>query len=156
MKNYISAFLISATLINITGCLKGDEPCTPKNVQSEQAAMTAFANSNGITATIHPSGINYQIVNQGSGPTPTVQSTLTANYVGKFLNGNIFDQSNGNPIVFNLSGVIAGWQIALPLIQKGGVIKMIIPSSLAYGCAGRGSIGPDQVLYFEVTLVDVQ
>ncbi len=156
MKKNLSVISVSMLLVGITGCLKGDEQCTPKNVQSEQAAMTAFANSNGINATIHASGINYQIINQGSGPTPTAQSKVTANYVGKFLNGTIFDQSNGTPIVFSLSGVIAGWQIALPLIQKGGVIKMIIPSSLAYGCTGYRTIPPDEVLYFEVTLVDVQ
>ena len=71
------------------------------------------------------------------------------------MNGTIFDSNTGAPIQFILGQVIPGWQLGLPLIQKGGVIRLIIPSSLAYGCTGSGSIPGDSVLYFEVELVDV-
>lgn len=159
MKKILSAISISMVLIGGTSCLKGDDPCTPKSVQSESAAIAAYASTNGINGTTHPSGIYYEILNAGTGNFPTASSTITANYVGRFVSTNaIFDQSTPatGPIVFNLNGVIAGWQIAIPLAKKGQIIKMIIPSSLAYGCTGRGSIGPDEALYFEVTLVDVQ
>jgi FKBP-type peptidyl-prolyl cis-trans isomerase len=71
------------------------------------------------------------------------------------LNGTQFDAS-ANPVSFLLSGVIKGWQIGIPLIKKGGRIKLVIPSSLAYGCKGQNSIGPNSPLYFEVTLTDVR
>ncbi len=156
MKKILSILSVSLLLVVNTGCIKGEDPCTPRSVQNEQAAMTTFATTNGINATVHTSGINYEIISQGSGVNPTLQSTLTVNYVGKYMDGSIFDQTTTTPAVFPLSNVIAGWQIILPLIQKGGRIKMIIPSSLAYGCAGYRSVPPDAILFFDVTLVDVQ
>ncbi|MEO5947637.1 MAG: FKBP-type peptidyl-prolyl cis-trans isomerase [Chitinophagaceae bacterium] len=159
MKKFLSIISLSILLVGNTSCLKDKEACTPKSLQSESAAISAYATANGINGTTHASGIYYEILNAGTGNFPTASSTITANYVGRFISNNtIFDQSTPatGPIVFNLNGVIAGWQIAIPLAKKGQTIKMIIPSSLAYGCTGRGSIGPDEVLYFEVTLVDVQ
>lgn len=156
MKKFLSILSISILLFCNTSCLKDDQVCTPRSVQNEQAAMTSFATTNGINAIVHSSGVNYEIITQGSGVAPTLQSTLTVNYVGKYMDGTIFDQTNGTPAVFPLSNVIAGWQIILPQIQKGGRIKMIIPSSLAYGCTGYLSVPPDAVLFFDVTLVDVQ
>ena len=67
-----------------------------------------------------------------------------------------FDSATTTPISFNLGGVIMGWQIGLSLLQKGGVIRLIIPSSLAYGCRDNGSIKANSILYFDVELVDVQ
>lgn len=159
MKKFLSIISISILLLGNTACLKGDEACTPKSVQSEQAAIQAYATANNITGAFHSSGIYYEIVNPGSGPTPTSTSTVTANYTGRFITNNtIFDQTTPatGPASFPLNGVIAGWQIALPLIQKGGNIKIIIPSSLAYGCTGFRTIAPDEVLFFDITLVDVQ
>ena len=72
------------------------------------------------------------------------------------MDGTIF-QSNatGDPASLGLNQVIQGWQLALPLIKKDGVIKIIVPSSLAYGCAGYASIPGDAVLFFEIQLLDV-
>lgn len=140
-------------MIAVTGCVK-DKGCQEKTVQSEEGAILAYAASNSITATKHSSGLYYQILNPGSGPTPSASSTLSVEYTGKRLNGTIFDQQL-TPISLPLRDVIAGWQLGLPLIQKGGTIKLIIPSSLAYGCAGRSSIEPYAILYFEIELVDV-
>jgi FKBP-type peptidyl-prolyl cis-trans isomerase FkpA len=139
-----------------SGCLKSNE-CKPKSVQSEEGAITAFAAANSITATRHSSGLYYQIINPGSGVTPTISSRIYVTYVGKLLDGTIFDQqSNSSQTGFYLSQVVPGWQIALPLIQKGGQIKFIVPSSLGYGCTAQGPIPANAVLYFDVTLVDVQ
>jgi FKBP-type peptidyl-prolyl cis-trans isomerase FkpA len=119
--------------------------------------MLSYANANGITPTTHSSGMLYQIVNAGAGATPTATSTVTVRYTGKFMDGRVFDSNaTGSPISFGLNQVIQGWQLGLPLIKKDGLIKLIIPSSLAYGCAGYGSIPGDAVLYFEVQLIDVQ
>jgi FKBP-type peptidyl-prolyl cis-trans isomerase len=152
-------YLFIAPLFSILffGCIKGEDPCQEKTVQSEQAAITAYAAQNGITPTMHPSGINYQIITQGSGPAPTVNSMISVKYTGKLLNGTKFDESLTPTALFTLSGAIQGWQLGVPLINEGGIIKLIIPSSLAYGCVGSGAvIPPYSVLYFEVELVDVQ
>lgn len=147
----IAVFLAWA---GMAGCIK-DTSCKAKSVQSEQTAMINYEVSSGITATVHPSGLHYEIINPGSGVTPSLSSTVSVTYTGKLLDGTVFDQRT-TPFVYPLNGFIQGWQIGIPLIQKGGTIRLVIPSSMAYGCTGAGSIPPDSILYFEITLVDVQ
>ena len=154
MKRTIFILSVYFLLFSSTGCLK-DNGCQDKTVQSEQAAIVAYAAANGITATAHSNGMYYQVVNAGSGPTPTINSQISVRYTGKLLNGTLFDSQTGTPITFGLSGAIAGWQIGLPLIQKGGIFKLIIPSSFGYGCQGNGPIPANSILYFEIELVDV-
>lgn len=137
------------------GCLK-DNSCNAKTVQSEQATIVNYALANGITATAHSSGLYYEVVTAGTGPAPTINSTVSVRYVGKLLNGSVFDTQAGTPVTFPVNQVIPGWQLGLPLVQEGGTIKLIVPSSLAYGCTGYGAIPPDAILYFEIDLVDVQ
>jgi FKBP-type peptidyl-prolyl cis-trans isomerase len=152
MKNI---FFLAFVILSFTGCLK-DDTCTPKTVQSETATMLSYASTNGITPTTHSSGMLYQIVSAGAGLTPTATSTVKVRYTGKFMDGTVFDSNaTGNPVTFGLNQVIQGWQLALPLIKKDGVIKIIVPSSLAYGCAGYSSIPGDAVLFFEIQLLDV-
>ena len=71
-----------------------------------------------------------------------------------YLDGTVFETTT-TPVTFGVNEVIVGWQIGIPLVQKGGTIKMIIPSSLAYGCSGRGSIPGNTILFFEVRIVDI-
>jgi len=146
--------IIFFVLFSGTACLK-DNSCQNKTVQSEQAAITAYATANTITGTSHSSGVYYQVTTAGSGPTPTLTSQVSIRYTGKLLDGTVFDSQTGSPVTFGLGGTIPGFQIGLQLVQKGGVIKMIIPSSLAYGCAGTGAIPGNAILFFEVQLVDV-
>lgn len=129
--------------------------CQPKTPASEKADMAAYCTANGINYTEHPSGILYQIINQGAGATPTVSNTISAVYTGKLMNGATFD-ATANPISFPLNGVIEGWKIGIPLIQKSGRILMVIPSALAYSCSGSGSIPANSPLFFDVTLTDVR
>jgi FKBP-type peptidyl-prolyl cis-trans isomerase FkpA len=98
----------------------------------------------------------YQIVNPGSGATPNINSILSVRYTGTLTDGTVFDSQTVNPVSFQLNQVILGWQVGLPLIQKGGVIRLIIPSSMGYGCQANGPIPANSILYFEVELVDVQ
>lgn len=146
--------LLTLLAFTAAGCLK-DDSCNPKSVESEQSAILAYASANGITATRHSSGLYYEVINPGSGTPPTLLSTVSVRYTGKLTNGTVFDSQTGTPVTFPLNGVIPGWQIGIPLISKGGVIRLIIPSALAYGCTGIGSIPPNSILYFDVTLVDV-
>lgn len=154
MQKIKFSLLFIITLISLWGCKK-NTTCTPKTVASEVATMQSFANANGMTVQTHSSGMLYQIVNPGSGLTPSLTSRVSVRYTGKLMNGTIFDSNTGVPVQFLLNQVIAGWQLGLPLIKKGGTIRLIIPSSLAYGCSATGPIPGDSVLYFEIELVDV-
>lgn len=150
-------FLLFAVLLSIwfTGCIKKDQGCTTVKPQDEENQILAYASANGITATRHTSGLYYQIIDAGSGASPTINSKVTVEYVGKLLNGNIFDQSSSYSQM--LHQLIEGWQIGIPLIKKGGRIKLIIPSSLAYGCNGSGTAIPaNSVLYFDIWLTDLK
>ena len=154
MKNFALLAFLSVIILSQTGCLKSKGSCNPRSPQSEEASILAYASANNITGTLHPSGIYYEIVSQGTGLSPNSNSQVRVNYTGKLLNGTIFDSgTNAGP--WMLGGLIPGWQIALPLIQEGGTIKMIVPSSLAYGCNGTGPIPANAVLFFQVDLVDV-
>lgn len=153
LKTTLILFLYFAMFGN-TACLK-DDGCQNKTIQSESAAIAAYAAANGITGTTHSSGLYYQVVSPGSGPSPNVNSTVSVRYTGKLMDGTLFDSQTTTPVTFNLGGTILGWQLGLQLIQKGGTIKLIIPSSLAYGCVGYGGIPGNAILYFEIQLVDV-
>ena len=158
MKTFFFALIGSIILLSGTGCLKNStsQPCTPKSVSSEEPTILAYASANGITATRDASGLYYQVINPGSGPVPSANSKVFVTYTGKLLNGSVFDQvTNSANTGWVLGTLIQGWQIGLPLIQKGGEIKLIIPSSLAYGCTD-GQLPANSILYFDVQLVDVQ
>jgi len=154
MKTQILSGLL-AMLIITSGCLK-DTSCQFKTVASEDAEMQSYAVSNGMSVTQHSSGMYYQIINPGSGAVPNYNSILSVKYTGKLMNGTVFDSRTATPVLLQLGGVITGWQLGLQLIQKGGIIKLIIPSSLAYGCQPNGPIPGNSILYFEIELVDVQ
>jgi FKBP-type peptidyl-prolyl cis-trans isomerase len=155
MKKILLSIFVIITLFAGDGCIK-DTVCKDKTVQSEQAEIINYAATQGISATVHSSGLSYQITNTGSGPSPTSGSKVLIKYTGKLMNGTIFDSQTAAPVTYALDGMIQGFQIGLPLIQKGGTIKLIVPSSLGYGCNGFGAVPGNSILYFEVELTDVQ
>ena len=155
MKKILLFLSLVIVFFSGDGCIK-DTVCVDKTVQSEQAEIINYAATQGISVTAHSSGLYYQVINPGSGPTPTSGSKVFIKYKGKLLNGTIFDDQSAAPVSFGLNGLILGFQIGLPLIQKGGSIKLIVPSSLGYGCNGFASVPGNSVLYFEVELTDVQ
>lgn len=109
-----------------------------------------IAENNLVTQTTS-SGLNYIIKEQGAAPNPTLASNVTINYDGYFLGGESFD-SNDN-ITFPLSNLIIGWQEGLQLIGTGGSITLIIPSNLAYGSRGSGSIPANTDIGFDIDLI---
>ncbi len=157
----ISLFLIIAGIALLTACNKSDNndpqstACAIKasytndSNAAQRAQMIAFCNNNGITYTIHPSGILYQITTPGDTTKPDLCTSLTMTYTGKLMTGIQFDKGT---ITYPLKDLIVGWQIAVPLIGKGGKIKMVIPSSLAYGPNANGSIPANSPLYFEMSI----
>lgn len=144
-------------MVSCTGCSKHEMGCTSVEPQAEEPQILAYIAKDSIHAIKHSSGIYYEIINPGSGATATLNSSIKISYIGKLLNGNIFDQgSNENKEPWKLNSLIEGWQIGIPLIKKGGRIKLIIPSAYAYGCNGSEGIPSNSVLFFDVNLLDVQ
>jgi FKBP-type peptidyl-prolyl cis-trans isomerase FklB len=100
-----------------------------------------------------PSGLQYKVINTGSGPSPSLFDTVSIHYTGSFINGQVFDSSyqRGEPTVFPVNRVIQGWSEALQLMKAGDKWQLFIPSYLAYGEHGFGrEIGPNTTLIFEV------
>ena len=105
-----------------------------------------------------PDGLQYKILQQGSGPKPTANDTVTVNYRGTLISGKEFDSSykRGQPISFPVGGVIKGWTEALQLMPVGSKWQLFIPADLAYGDRGAGSdIGPGETLIFDVELLSI-
>ena len=157
-KIIVALCLIAACFMDTSCSKKTDSGCSNVSVASEDAAMLAYASANGITATKHSSGMYYQIMSQGTGATPNTSSKVFVKYTGKLPDGTVFDQQQDHTKTgWVLGGLIGGWQIGLPLIQKGGKIKLIIPSSYGYGCNGsQGVIPANSILFFEIELIEVQ
>lgn len=164
MRIYVLCFLLGSALL-LTGCLKKDVGCDYKDnnfvaPSSEEQAVLNYLTSNNITATKHSSNMYYEIITPGSGGSPDVCSQVVVNYTGSLTTGAQFD--SGTNRVFDLGSLIEGWKEGVPLIQKGGRIKLYIPPSLGYGPNdvkdGMGTviIPANSVLVFDITLVNFQ
>jgi FKBP-type peptidyl-prolyl cis-trans isomerase FklB len=107
-----------------------------------------------------PSGLQYKILKEGTGPKPTAADTVVCNYKGTLLDNTEFDSSykRGQPATFPVGGVIKGWTEALQLMPVGSKWQLFIPSELGYGARGGpgGGIGPNATLVFEVELMSIQ
>ncbi len=105
-----------------------------------------------------PSGLQYEVLNEGSGKSPSASDKVTTHYHGTLIDGTTFDSSyeRGQPATFPVNGVIAGWTEALQLMKEGAKWRLYIPSELAYGSQGAGDvIGPNAALIFDVELISV-
>ena len=118
--------------------------------------LSENANKEGVVVTA--SGLQYEIIESGSGKTPGPTDTVVTHYAGTFLDGSEFDSSikRGEPLSFPVNGVIAGWTEALMLMQEGDKWRLFVPSDLAYGPSGVGPIPPNSTLIFEVQLIEVK
>ena len=102
------------------------------------------------------SGLQYKIIEAGSELKPVNdKDTVWVNYKGTLLNGDTFDESNGEPVRFTLNRVVKGWSEGLKLVGEGGKIKLFIPSDLGYGEYGSRGIEPNSALIFDVELTKV-
>jgi FKBP-type peptidyl-prolyl cis-trans isomerase len=102
----------------------------------------------------HPSGMRYILKKNGEGPHPAKGDIVSMRYNGQFLDGNEFDSGEYSFRVGNAE-VIPGWDLIAPDMQKGTALTLFIPSTLAYGRGGRGHIGPDAILVFEIELLSI-
>jgi FKBP-type peptidyl-prolyl cis-trans isomerase FklB len=108
-----------------------------------------------------PSGLQYKILTEGTGPKPTATDSVSCNYRGTLISGTEFDSSykSGHPASFQVNGVIKGWTEALQLMPVGSKWQLFVPAELGYGDHGadpRSGIGPSATLIFEVELLSIQ
>lgn len=160
MKRFFLCLVMGSCLS--MGCLKKETGCPPpSNIiapVSEQQVIADYLAANNITATKHSSGLYYNILQQGAGESPNNCSSIVINYVGQLSNGSKFDEGKN---AFVLGSLIEGWKKGLPLIQKGGRIKLYIPPTLGYGSSdirdnGVVVIPANSMLIFDITLLDLQ
>jgi FKBP-type peptidyl-prolyl cis-trans isomerase FklB len=123
------------------------------------AAGTAFLETNkekeGVK--VLPSGLQYKIITEGTGNTPTANDKVKTHYRGTLIDGTEFDSSykRNRPAEFTVTGVIKGWTEALQLMKEGGKWELYIPADLAYGERGRPGIPPNSTLVFEIELLEI-
>ncbi len=126
------------------------------NKKKSEEFLAENKNKEGVQTT--ESGLQYKIMEEGSGPSPTAKDTVRVHYKGTLVDGTVFDSSieRGQPVEFPVGGVIKGWTEALQMMKEGAKWKLFIPPELGYGQRGTpGPIGPNDVLIFEVELLDV-
>lgn len=159
------AFVALVFCVSFISCLKKVDNCSfnacgivaPAN---EVQAIQSYLTSKSITATQHCSGLFYRIENPGSGGIPLACGDVAVTYKGYLTDGTVFDKAT-DAVGFNLSQVIKGWRIGIPLIKSGGRIILFIPPSLGYGAQeikdnnGTVVIPANSYLIFEVDLVAV-
>ena len=129
-----------------------------KNKAEGQKFLADNKSKPGIVAL--PSGLQYKILKEGTGPKPLATDSVSCTYRGTLINGTEFDSTEkhgGQPVTFPVNGVIKGWTEALQLMPVGSKWQLYIPPSLAYGERGAGAdIGPNETLIFDVDLVSIE
>ncbi len=183
MRNMITAMLLIAGLLSTTNYSQAQEMDSlsyalgvlmANNLNSQgfeeldkTSLITAFRaegqafldkNAERPEVKVLPSGLQYEVLQEGEGEKPTADSKVKVHYHGTLIDGTVFDSSveRGEPATFGVGQVIEGWTEALQLMPEGAKWKLYIPSDLAYGARGAGQkIGPYTTLIFEVELLEI-
>jgi FKBP-type peptidyl-prolyl cis-trans isomerase FklB len=154
-------FAVSQEQIGEAFRILNDKLAAEEATRSEkmQKEGSEFLTSNAMRSEIKvtESGLQYEVLTEGSGNKPGSTDKVRVHYHGTFTDGKVFDSSvqRGQPAEFPVNGVIAGWVEALQLMPEGSKWKLYIPYNLAYGERGAGSIPPYSTLVFEVELLNI-
>jgi FKBP-type peptidyl-prolyl cis-trans isomerase FklB len=126
-----------------------------KDLAAGKAFLEANKTKEGIK--VLPDGLQYKIIKEGTGPTPTADDRVKTNYRGTFIDGTEFDSSYklNKPAEFAVKSVIKGWTEALQLMKVGAKWELYIPADLAYGERGRPGIPPNSTLIFDIELLEI-
>lgn len=128
-----------------------------ENKKAGDAFLAANKAKKGVQVTA--SGLQYQVLKEGTGEKPAKEDTVTVHYKGTMIDGTVFDDSSkrGEPATFGVTQVIPGWSEVLQLMKEGSTYRVVIPPALAYGEQGvPPMIEPNSVLVFEVELISIQ
>lgn len=139
-----------------TAMTKAQEGKSKGNLDAGAVFLAENKNKPGVKTTA--SGLQYEVITEGTGPKPGPTDSVTCNYKGTLLDGKEFDNSytRGAPITFPLNRVIAGWTEGLQLMSVGSKYKLYVPHTLGYGTYDNGPIPGGSTLVFEVELLDVK
>ncbi len=156
MKHIKPLLFLAAVLLGFTACKKGFD--AEAQFSADTTAIRNYVNANKIPVIKDEFGVFRQVITPGSGSTKFSESTwVTVDYSGNVMGeSENFDSSKGEPREFQLGGLIAGWQIGIPKIQKGGEIRLFIPSKYGYGNNSQPGIPANSILEFNIKLTDVR
>lgn len=128
-----------------------------ENLEAGKKFMEENKSKEGVKVT--ESGLQYKVIEEGTGISPDANDTVKVHYVGKTIDGEVFDSSKerGEPAEFPVNRVISGWTEGLQMMKEGANYKLFIPTDLAYGTRVRpgGEIEPNEALIFDVELLEV-
>lgn len=132
-----------------------------KKADDNKSKGEAFLNDNKVKEGVVtlPSGLQYKIIAQGNGVKPAKEDTVTVEYTGHLIDGQVFDSTDktGKPATFQVSQVIPGWTEVLQLMPAGSTWEVYVPANLAYGPRSVGGpIGPNETLIFKIRLISVK
>ena len=158
MKKLPLAIILFLTLITgMTMFSMANAKSAEENLTEGKAFLEKNAKETDIKTTV--TGLQYKVLTEGTGATPSATDNVTVHYKGTTLDGKTFDSSydRGEPATFPLNRVIAGWTEGLQLMKEKAKYRFFIPSDLAYGARGAGAaIGPNATLIFDVELLKIQ
>ncbi|MDJ0657184.1 MAG: FKBP-type peptidyl-prolyl cis-trans isomerase [Xanthomonadales bacterium] len=128
--------------------------------EENKEKATAFLDENKSKKNIVvlPSGVQYRIIEDGDGSRPTMESEVIVHYRSSTMNGLEYDSSfaRGEPVSFKVSQVLKGWQEILPLMKVGAKWQIFVPPEMGYGLRGQPPVGPNEVLVFDINLVEIK
>lgn len=155
-RSYIMGFISKREAQKAAKKAETDKVKFKDYIEQNEAFLSKNKEKAGVKTTA--SGLQYEVIKMGTGPTPTAQSTVKVDYVGTLIDGTEFDSSikRKQPATFPVSGVIPGWTEALQLMPVGSKFRLFLPANIAYGATGAGeTIKPFSTLIFEVDLLEI-
>lgn len=156
MRKIIFTLFVVAVVVLLTTSCGREVDDYQQNRKAGEEFLQKNARRSGVVTL--PSGVQYEVLKEGEGAIPTVNSEVQCHYFGMLIDGQVFDSSiaRGRPSTFSVVGLIKGWQEVLQLMPVGSKWRVFIPQELAYGQRGAGHmIAPYSALIFEIELLSI-
>lgn len=154
--NLCTLFLLTLLLTACLGSTGTNESCEDHDRQANAAYLEEHAQQEGVVVT--DNGLQYRILDEADGPKPTNSDSVRVEFVGRFIDGTIFDTTSNLPngLDFRVKNfTLQGIREGLQLMEEGSTYEFVIPSNLGFGETASGNICPGTTLIFELTLVDI-